>query len=324
MKIAILIDYANFFISIKRVHGLKDINEIEDKICSVINNVSKYICENNEYNKKGVEVVMKKAFVLDDKSFGHPEDTLPKNNILVERVKDVNEKKTDVMKDMNQSRLDDEVLMEEGMKLSNTGVVDGILVVTNDGDFASLGEKLGYIGREFWVGAYEGKEENNSKDKGKYIRTATKLKNAADLVLPLKDIYEGIDEAEAVEAWEEIIEEDIECIKGPRILIFRKGKIIAQYPVGKTLIGIGRRSTRRHYFPNIDLTEYDTEKIVSRQHAEIRKINNKLIFSVHKNCSRGTWVDRNPIFPLQQFILKPGMAVVIGDKTGFGIKYIEE
>lgn len=314
MRFAVLIDYANFFISVKNDLKIKETAEVEKEICSIINSVCKYLSESNEYNNKGIDIVIKKAFVLDDKSFGFPENTLPKSGIEVKRVYDKNEKKTESMKKMNQSRLDDEILMQEGMNLANKNVVDGVLVIANDGDYGSLAEKLGYIGRSFWAGVY----------KGPKTFVSGKLKNAADIVLPIKDIYEGIDEGEAVEALEEVAAVKMEEVKGPRILIFRRGKIIIEYPVNKKLITIGRRSTRRHHFPQIDLTEHDKDKIVSRQHAEIRKINNRLIFLVHKNCSRGTWVDKNPIYPLQQFILKPGMAIVIGDKTGFGIKYVEE
>lgn len=314
MKFGIFIDYANFFGSIRNNLKLTKTEDVENEICKTINKLVSYISTPNEHYKKGVQVVKVIAYVLNDKFYGTPENTLPKHGIEVKRVYDANSSKTQEMKDINQSRLDDETLMRDAVELATSNKSDGILVVTNDADYYSLGEKLGNSGRLFWAGIYEGKKTTAGK----------RLKWIADTVLPLQDIAEGKDEGTPIAtALDEVACVMEEKIEGPHILVYRKGQVISKHPINKNTIGIGRRSSSRFYFPQVDFTDYDDERIISRQHAVIYRVGNRVIFTVHPNCTSGTWLNKKAIRPHEQFLLKPGMLIIIGNKNGFGIEYVE-
>lgn len=299
MKIGIFIDYANLFINIKNEYGFSSNEQVEKYINCMISKLEDYLyLMNSELTS-----VDKTAYMLEDQGFGNPQDTLV--GIKVKKVK--SDYKTDEMKKMNQSQHDDEVLMSDA--LESCEMFDVILVVSNDGDFSSLGKKIAsYTACNFWVGTYCGIN----------CRPSRYLTSIADKVIPLDDLMNDIDEADAQEVYEDPI-----VINDHYIAVYYKGRNIMNYPLDKDYINIGRRSLRKFHLPNIDLSEFDKEKTTSRQHCFICKSGNNIIFGVDDKCSRGTWVDKEPLKKGEQVILKPGMEIVIGDPSdGFGLEYI--
>lgn len=312
MRLAILIDYANIFISLKKSLKLKQTKEIEEEIIKIVEATKKKLAKPNPHSKKGIQIAETHAFVLDDPNFGRPENVLPQFGINIERVSDG--KKSQEMKDMNQSRADDDALMRKALELIQSGKADGIFIFSNDGDFVSVGKKVQYIGRYFWTGIYE----------SEMVRAAFRLKKEADVVVPLQEMVTDASEGIALPVTEEVVREAAEEITGPHLEVYYNGEMILTYPLDKKVIEIGRRSTSRLHYPHVDLTDYDKERIVSRQHAKIQRVGNHLLFSVHKECSRGTWKDRKIVYPGEQFFLEPDMRIILGSERGFGLLYCEE
>ncbi|GMK41943.1 hypothetical protein PCCS19_50020 [Paenibacillus sp. CCS19] len=311
MKFLILIDYANLFINIKNNTEARAVSEIEHEIGRILTALKQNLSRPSQYSKKGITVIRTQAFVLDEPGFGRPEDGLANYGVSVTRVN--SKKKTDAMKAMNQSRDDDDELMKVGLEAVRKGEVEGVLVVSNDGDFSSLGEKIQFAGRLFWVGAYEGR-----------VRASGRLRRIADAVLPLHELVKGVDEGIALPLDESTQREQVQEIQGAHLNIYYAGKVIMRYPVKDKTIEIGRRSTSRFHYPHVDLTDHDTNRIVSRQHAKLQLFGNRLLFTVHDECTRGTWRDGAIVYPCEQFFVDKETKIVIGSNRGFGIQYIPE
>jgi len=317
MKFVLLIDYANLFINIKKNNEkVYTHTEVEQEIKKIIHALKAKLVKPNQYSKKGITIIKAIAFVLDNNGFGKPENSFTEDELVIKRVKSV--KKDESMKLMSQSQDDDDVLMKEGLAFVESGQADGVLVISNDGDFVSLGEKVQYVGRYFWVGVHEGVN-----------RAAYHLRQVADVVLPLHEIVKGDDEGIALPVGGALQDEQLTEISGPHLAIYFRGKMILRYPIKAdkpkhSTIEIGRRSSSRFHYPQVDLTDHDLEKIVSRQHAKLQIIGGRLLFSVHRECSRGTWKNGIRVYPCEQFFLEPGMQIVVGNNKGFGIQYIAQ
>ena len=308
MKFAVLVDYANLFITVKETKGLKKPEDVEKEIHRIFSALQKKLEQPHTFGKrkKVIETVAFVCYVLDLPSFGNPEAAYRDLNIKVKRIQPTG--KTDKMKIMNQSQDDDSVLMKDGSALALKGGIDGILLLSHDGDFISLGEQLDQMGKLFWIGTYEVTQ-----------RASRMLRNRANVVLPLHEIVEDIEEGQAIP--EEEIVADEEIITGPHLEIFYRKQVILRYPIYKTPITLGRRSASLFHYPQVDLTEFDREKVVSRRHATITPIGNRLLFAVDSNCTRGTWRDQKRVYRGEQFFFEPDMKIVIGSSKGFGIRY---
>lgn len=314
MRFAMFIDYANLFESIKKVNKIKGNENIEKDICRNIKALSNYVETSHKSNRNKIKLVAKITYVLPNKYYGKPELILPKEGIVVKRVKEERQKKTEHMKKMNASRADDAALKRDAQRMAEEYNLDGIIVVSNDGDFAELSAKMNFVGKDFWSGIFEG-------DK---IRASRKLKNKSDRVLPIHEIASGADEGIPLGMDEIAAAVEQDEVQGARIEIYKDRKFLFAYPLEGKTVSIGRRSLRRYHLPNIDLTDYDKEKIVSRQHGDVHIVGNRVLFSVHQNCTRGTWSGLQPKKPCEQFIMQPYEPVVIGDKNGFVILYAND
>ncbi len=308
MKFAILVDYANLFLSVKNIKSYKTSEEVESELYKIFASLKQKLNEPFKVGKRdrNIQPLAFVCYVLDYESFGNPEKVYKDLNVTVKRVKKTG--KSDEMKSMNQSQDDDSLIMSDARKLATQGGIDGILVVTNDGDFVALGEQLNQIGKLFWAGVY-GDRKNVSHQ----------LRKRANLVLPLHEIVDNIDEGEALEENEIVADEEV--ITGPHLEIYYRKQVILRYPISTTPIEIGRRSSSLFHYPQIDLTESDSEKVVSRRHATITPIGNRLLFAVNSKCDRGTWRNKRRVYRGEQFFFEPDMQVVIGSSTGFGIRY---
>ena len=315
MNFVVFIDYANLFINIKNAYGLSNISNIEDKICECINKTTSYI--KNCVPNREINILASIAYVLPDECFGNPSMKLKQNSGVVCRIVDEDRRYKDrEMKEAILSRNDDRELARGIIDVIKDERVHGVFVISNDNDFIGSAEKVHSIGKYYWCGAFETKYKNNSE---KRIICGKKIRNISDKTIPIYDIMQGNDEGEV---YNEILglREDEKTI-GPRLEIFKDGKLIVSYPINKKNISIGRRSLRRKHIPMIDLTEFDKEKIMSRQHANIRKVNNRLIFYVNDKCSRPTWYNSTHRVAGSQFTLEPDKATVMGDKDGFILFY---
>lgn len=315
MNVVMFIDYANLFHNFQNIFDCDNQLFIENKICECVIKTCEYL------KVQGIHIAGKKAYVLPDEIYGKPKKNLwDRANILVEYVAEPMRRKTASMKQMVQSRADDKELARGVLTCLKDERLQGIMIVSNDNDFANVGEQVKYCGKDFFVGSIEAK----CKRKGKHVRTGNLIKSVSNKTIPMFDILEQKDEGDYFDTPERMIAEELELSKesGPRLELYKNQNLILNYPINKNMIQIGRRSIRRHHLPHIDLTAFDKEKVVSRQHAEILKIGEKLIFSIHQNCSRGTWIGRKAASAGEQFVLQPDQPILLGDRTeGFVMVY---
>lgn len=302
MNVVMFIDYANLFINFSKIYNTSEHEFIEKKICECVNKTTAFV------KKKRINIVGKVAYVLPDKSFGSPEARLQTlATIKVVRVVEDKAKKNEVMKEMNASRADDKALSHGVINMIQNKNIHGIMIISNDNDFSEVGKKVRYEGKYFYTGIV-----NAKTSKGQVIRGGSQLMKMSDEWFPLYDILENKDEGECLGHDIEPVEHE----KGPRLDFYQNGQLIISYPINKKNISIGRRSLRRNHVPNIDLTDFDVEKVVSRQHAEICKIGQKLIFSIHNNCTRGTWIGRKASKAGEQSVLNANIPVLLGARQG--------
>lgn len=88
------------------------------------------------------------------------------------------------------------------------------------------------------------------------------------------------------------------------------------FPLTSERSVIGRNSSTKNIVNDIDLTKYDTKKIISRRHAMIQRKNDQFLL-YDLNSRNGTFVNGKRISPQEPHVLKPGDVVEFG--TG-GVK----
>jgi serine/threonine protein kinase len=91
-------------------------------------------------------------------------------------------------------------------------------------------------------------------------------------------------------------------------LVAENGK---SFPVAEETVVLGRNSSTRNIQNDIDLSDLDTKKIVSRRHAMIQRKNNEFI--LHDLESRnGTFVNGERLLPIQSHTLISGDVIQFG------------
>lgn len=305
MKFSIYIDYASLFISTKKAYKIKDKNKLELQIYKIIMSVEKYLYE--YFEGRDFEILEKKAFILPDKVFGMPEYTLGKKGIQFIRVND-ELKKSQYKKKLNLSRADDSALVSSASKDILEKKLSGIVVISNDYDFKTLAQMTINHGLYFCGAVNEGKGVSINKD----------FKNQCDIYLRIREILEN-----STDGYEDLNDfDEVNAVTGKRIEIYRNKQLILSYPLeSNKAITIGRRSTRRKILPNIDLTSFDKEKIISREHGIIDFNGNDIMYTVHDNCSRGTWYNLKAKSKGTRFLLSPNIPMILGDSKGFVLIY---
>ncbi|WP_195469436.1 FHA domain-containing protein [Clostridium sp. D43t1_170807_H7] len=305
MKFSIYIDYASLFISTKNIYKFKSCDEIENYIYKAVTAIEEFI--KIYFKNTQIQILEKKAFILPDKAFGFPEDTLGRRGINCIRVDD-ELKKSFYKKKLNLSRKDDPELIREAAKDILEKKLSGIIVISNDYDFKSLAKMTTNHGIYFCCAVNEGKGVTINRDFKKqcdiYIRIAEILKNNK---LEIEDITKH---------------DSTELVSGRRIEIYKDKKLIKNYPVvsGKQMT-IGRCSISRGIYPSIDLDAFDEEKIISREHGIIDVRGNEVMYVVHENCSRGTWYNLKAKKKGDRFLLSPNVPMVLGSSKGFVLFY---
>jgi uncharacterized LabA/DUF88 family protein len=256
MRFAMLIDYANTFHNIKKNNKLtQNVHQaVEEEVERIVQAAKQYV------EKQNMTLVKTIAIVLHPAGLGKPEKRFKEHNIDVMMVQ--NTGKTSRMEKMNQSRPDDAKLIELGGEMIKNDEADGIIVVSNDQDFASLGRTVRQMGGLFWVGIHEGKKQ----------RTSTELKHAAQKLLRLHELVKGVDEGIPLPQDHEAVSEQTKPIKGPHFALFQNGEIIMRYPINRIITEIGRRSTKLLHHPEIDLTDFDEHRYLSRKHAYVESV----------------------------------------------------
>lgn len=85
----------------------------------------------------------------------------------------------------------------------------------------------------------------------------------------------------------------------------------ASFPLTSDKSVIGRNSSTKNIVNDIDLTRYDTKKIISRRHAMIQRKNNQFLL-YDLNSRNGTFVNGKRISSREPYVLKPGDVVEFG------------
>jgi uncharacterized ubiquitin-like protein YukD len=81
------------------------------------------------------------------------------------------------------------------------------------------------------------------------------------------------------------------------------------FVLGNPPIVVGRSS--REHQPDIDLTEIDTEIVSSRKHAEIHKVEDRLVL-IPLQTTNGTFVNGNELLPKEKHTLEDGDSIQFG------------
>lgn len=86
----------------------------------------------------------------------------------------------------------------------------------------------------------------------------------------------------------------------------------ASFPLVSDKSIIGRNSSAKNIINDIDLTRYDTQKIVSRRHAMIQRKGDEF-WLYDLNSRNGTFVNGKRLSPREAHILKMGDVVEFGN-----------
>ena len=77
-------------------------------------------------------------------------------------------------------------------------------------------------------------------------------------------------------------------------------------PMGKSVIRIGRRDTKRGVFPDVDLWEVDRKRYVHRRHAKIIRKEGQWFLSAEVGAHNGTWLNKRRISAEEEVPLRDG------------------
>lgn len=310
MKFSIFIDYASLYNSASKIVNADLFEEkfkIEDCIIDIVIKLKKYLKKYYPYKK--VEIVSTKAYILPDKHFNISENKLKKAEIEGIRVScDLIKSKT--LKALNGSRLDDKYLKLGVVDNIEKNFIDGVVIISNDSDYIDICNAAINEGKYSWILYYESKNTSVKRE----------LKESPDVALSITELL-----SEKEEVYEKIKENNTHIISGKRLEFYRNNELVYQYPLKRKSLSLGRRSIRKNHIPNIDLTDIDKDKIISRYHADIHFVNDKrLVFCVNKDCSRGTWYNKKAKRPNEQFLVEEGYPILLGDKNGFLMYYFSK
>ncbi len=136
-----------------------------------------------------------------------------------------------------------------------------------------------------------------------------RYENVSDLVRAFKQACLPQTETQAISS------STLDSISSTPLLMTENG---ASFPLTSDRFIIGRNSSTKNILNDIDLTPYDTKKIISRRHAMIqRKGNEFLLYDL--NSRNGTFVNGKRISPREPYVLKGGDVLEFGDG---GVKLI--
>jgi hypothetical protein len=96
----------------------------------------------------------------------------------------------------------------------------------------------------------------------------------------------------------------------------------AVFPLSEQQMLIGRRDIKRGVLVELDLTSYDSRKVVSRRHASIEK-DGKEYYLVDLSSTTGTKVNGKRLTPNEKYCLKNNDLIEFG-RDGVVLKFIEK
>ena len=307
----IAIDYASMYHGFQSVFSTRDSIIIENKICESIHALERYV--KNLDPKSQIHIAGKVAYVLPNEVYGSPEKTLPKKaGVVIKRVNEPLEKKTLKMKQMNLSRRDDEVLTNEVISVMKNNNIQGVILISNDNDFYELAMKVRKSAKDFWLASIDFKRDGVNLMPGQLV------KNFSDKNIPLLEVLNGAD-LELTRSEDEL--EDIESLNMSSIDIYKGKRLIISYPMDRSEITIGRKSVSKKHLPNIDLSQFDEKKNISRMHGTIQVSKTQVVFNIDKDASAPTWDGMRLKRSGEKFNLIPNRPVILGKNKEFMLVY---
>ena len=100
-----------------------------------------------------------------------------------------------------------------------------------------------------------------------------------------------------------------------KIVVYVGARVVSEYPITKEYTTIGRRDIAKNITPDIDLTQYDTDKSISRPHARILSKGLKYFIEDIKSANGTTINNGPPLAPAVPVELKNGDEIRISDVT---------
>lgn len=307
----IVIDYASMYHSYQQVFDTKDTNIIENKVCESVKALEHYM-KTLEPNTN-IHIAGKVAYVLPNEIYGNPEKKLPKKaGIVIKRVNEQLKRKTTEMKQMNLSRNDDGVLMNDVISVIMNNSIQGVVLISNDNDFYELAMKVRKAAKVFWLASIDFKKD------GVNLMPGYLLRNFSDKNIPLLEVLNGMD-VDLNRNEEEL--GDIKPLDISSIDIYKGKKLINSYPIDRSVITLGRKSVSKRHLPNIDLSQFDDKKTISRIHAKIHVYKSNIIFCIDENASAPTWDGGNLKRAGEKFKLIENNPVILGKNKEFILVY---
>lgn len=85
---------------------------------------------------------------------------------------------------------------------------------------------------------------------------------------------------------------------------------------------IGRNDVRRGWVVDIDLSPFDSQKIVSRKHARIRRQNSTWVLEEDSECKNGSWLNGQKLAGGEPYPLQDGDEIILG-RNGVALRFVE-
>lgn len=299
MRVLLLVDFANLYSSCQSDTS----GNAGDRLIAVLERLRRYLESHTTACLRGAVIAHAEIAVLDDQKWRPRwkplEKPLSASGFHISRIRhaplSTGEKRQQV------SAGDDDHLIH--VARTRWSEFDAVVLLSNDGDYAETVHRLRTeAGIPAIVGSYETSQS----------LLAIKLRHAASEVLPLRDIADENDHPTPLSEQSPIPE-----LNGTAIQLWRDGAMILNFPLDRDRVEIGRRSVRRGHFPDVDLTDYDSERCISRRAIYLRRnVADGWKVGVHAECRSAVWLDGAPLAPGVVADLSAGSEVVLAERVG--------
>ena len=288
MRIAIFVDGTNLIESTRRAFQGRPIGATVGRILANLLGAG--------LAQAGLEngtVVARRMFLVDDKQYTPLADDIEAAGFTLHRI--AAPKLSERDRERSLSRADDRALADAVQAGAAAGQFDTCVLVTNDGDFISLVDKLETDGISIVLGYLQPPGRSQSAP-----RVNANLAKAVPRHVRLFDLADM-----------ELAPMASKAIR-PMLRLFMGETCITTCEMGTETLDIGR-SSKKFGRTDVDLAEWDKEKILSRRHLSLRFSGGQLIARIPLEASRPTWCNDHLLEPGESCLLVAGTELVLGD-----------
>ena len=299
MRVLLLVDFANLYSSCQSDNS----RNAGNRLITVIERLRRYLMTHTTTCLRDAVIAHAEIAVLDDQKWRPRWEPLEKAlcaaGFCIARIRHAplgsGEKRQQV------SAGDDDHLIH--VARTRWSEFDAVVLLSNDGDYAETMHRLREEARiPAIVGSYETAK----------ARLSGNLRHAASEVLPLRDITDEDDQPAPLPEPLPVPE-----LNGKAIEMWRDGEIVLNFPLDRDRIEIGRRSVRLGHFPDVDLTDYDPERGISRLSIYLcRDVNGEWKVGMHPECRSAVWLNGADLAPGVVVDFTTGSEMVLAGRIG--------